>query len=231
MNATTNQVYLVDDEPAVLKALSRLLRASGFQVRAFNSVAEFLAQFQPEAPACLVLDLTMPGYNGLELQQQLALHHDPLPVIFLSAHGDVPATVQAMKTGAVDFLTKPVDEQVLVNTIHEALRRGREARAKYVELADFQKRLATLTPREREVLEHVVTGKLNKQIGGALGAKEKTIKVHRGRVMEKMGVHSLAELVRLTERTGLVAPPQSGADYQSIPTSPAPSKRPSSPAN
>jgi FixJ family two-component response regulator len=230
MNATPGQVYLVDDEPAVLKALSRLLRSAGFEVRTFNSVAEFLAQYRPEVFACLVLDLSMPGCNGLELQQQLAQRHDLLPVIFLSAHGDVPATVRAMKTGAVDFLTKPVDEQVLVNTIDEALRRGREARAKFAGLADFQKRLATLTPREREVLEHVVTGELNKQIGSALGAKEKTIKVHRGRVMGKMGVHSLAELVRLAERTGLGALPQSGCWTPVNPGVPAPSKRPSSPA-
>lgn len=209
MNAITNQVYLVDDEPAVLKALSRLLRSAGFQVRVFNSVAEFLAQYRPDAPACLVLDLSMPGSGGLELQQWLALRHDPLPVIFLSAHGDVPATARAMKTGAVDFLTKPVDAPVLVNTIHEALRRGHETRARFAERADFQRRLDTLTPREREVLEHVVTGELNKQIGNVLGAKEKTIKVHRGRVMEKMGVHSLAELVRMTERAGLETPLQS----------------------
>ena len=216
MNTLINQVYLVDDEPAVLKSLSRLLRAMGFHVQAFPSVVEFLAQYQPEVPACLILDLSMPGYNGLELQAWLAQHHDPLPVIFLSAHGDVPVTVRAMKTGAVDFLTKPVDEQALLNTIHQALQRGREIRAKCVEQAEFQRRLATLTPREREVLEHVITGELNKQIGSALGAKEKTIKVHRGRVMEKMGVKSLAELVRLTERTGFTAATKSSSGDQTI---------------
>jgi FixJ family two-component response regulator len=211
MNAGTEQVYLVDDEPAVLKGLSRLLRSAGFRVLAFHSAAEFLAQYQPDSPACLVLDLSMPGYTGLELQQWLAQLHDPLPVIFLSGHGDVPATVRAMKTGAVDFLTKPVDDETLLAAIHEALRRGRELRIKFSELAVFQQRLATLTPREREVLEHVVAGELNKQIGGALGTTEKTVKVHRGRVMEKMGVHSLAELVRLAERAGLSALPHSPA--------------------
>jgi FixJ family two-component response regulator len=203
MNARADQVYLVDDEPAVLKALARLLRSAGYQVLAFQSAAEFLAQYQPETPACLVLDLSMPGRSGLELQQWLAQAHDPLPVVFLSGHGDVPATVRAMKSGAVDFLTKPVDDQHLLDTIHEAFRRGRETRAKFAGQADFRQRLAMLTPREYEVLEHVVAGELNKQIGGTLGTTEKTIKVHRGRVMEKMGAHSLAELARLAERFGL----------------------------
>ncbi len=203
MKRELEQIYLVDDEPAVRKALSRLLHAAGFAVQDFGSAADFIAQYRAELPACLVLDLSMPGFSGLELQQWLAQLQSPLPVIFLSARGDVPASVRAMKAGAVDFLTKPVDEQTLLNAIHEALRRGRELRNKLAELARFRQRLATLTPREREVLEHVVTGELNKQIGAELGTTEKTIKVHRARVMQKMGAHSLAELVRLAERAGL----------------------------
>jgi FixJ family two-component response regulator len=217
-------IYLVDDEPAVLKALSRLLRSAGFQVLAFNSAPEFLAQYRPEAPACLVLDLSMPGFSGLELQQWLAQLHDPLPVIFLSAHGDVPATARAMKAGAVDFLTKPVNDQNLLAAIHEALRRGLEARARFAETAWFQQRLATLTPREHEVLVHVVTGELNKQIAGILGTAEKTIKVHRSRVMEKMGVHSLAELVRLAERSGLGISRNAVPVNQPLPASSMPAK-------
>jgi FixJ family two-component response regulator len=203
MKRETSIVYLVDDEPAILKALSRLLHSSGFEVAAFASADEFVQRYQPGRAACLVLDLSMPGLGGLELQQWLAQLHDPLPVIFLSAHGDIPASVRAMKSGAVDFLTKPVAEETLLNAIHEALRRGGDARAKQAEVGHFQERLATLTPREREVLGHVVSGELNKQIGAELGTTEKTIKVHRARVMEKMGVQSLAELVRLCERADL----------------------------
>jgi FixJ family two-component response regulator len=196
-------VYVVDDEPAVLKSLARLLRSAGFRPETFGSAQEFIAQRQADLPGCLVLDVTMPGFTGLELQQWLARAEDPLPIIFITGYGDVPSSVRAMKAGAVDFLTKPVDEQTLLRAIEDALRRGQEVRAARAELASIRERLARLTPREREVLEHVVSGQLNKQIAADLGTVEKTIKVHRARVMQKMGVESLAQLVRLAQQAGI----------------------------
>ncbi len=196
-------VYVVDDDPAVLKSLARLLRAAGFRPETFGSAQEFIAQHQADTPGCLVLDVTMPGFTGLELQQWLARAQDPLPIIFITGYGDVPTSVRAMKAGAVDFLTKPVDEQALLTAIENALRQGQEIRAALAELASIRERLARLTPREREVLEHVVSGQLNKQIAADLGTVEKTIKVHRARVMQKMGVDSLADLVRLAQQAGI----------------------------
>ena len=197
------QLYLVDDEPAVRKALSRLLRSAGYAVTAFGSAKEFMQQHLADAPGCLVLDVTMPEITGIELQEWLARTRSPLPIIFITGNGDIPTSVRAMKAGAVDFLTKPVKEADLLRAIEIALRRGRETRQTRAEVNAIQERLATLTPREREVLEHVVSGQLNKQIAGDLGTVEKTIKVHRARVMEKMGVQSLAELARLAERMGI----------------------------
>jgi FixJ family two-component response regulator len=196
-------VYVVDDEPAVLKSLARLLRAAGFRAETFSSARDFILRHKADAPSCLILDVTMPGFTGLELQQWLARAYNPLPIIFITGYGDVPTSVRAMKAGAVDFLTKPVDEQALLKAIGDALRRDQEARAARAGLASIRERLARLTPREREVLEHVVSGQLNKQIAGDLGTVEKTIKVHRGRVMRKMEVESLAELVRLAEQAGV----------------------------
>ena len=197
------QLYLVDDEPAVRKALSRLLRSAGYAVTAFGSAKEFMQQHLADAPGCLVLDVTMPEITGIELQEWLARTRSPLPIIFITGNGDIPTSVRAMKAGAVDFLTKPVKEADLLRAIEIALRRGRETRQIRAEMIAIQERLTTLTPREREVLEHVVSGQLNKQIAGDLGTVEKTIKVHRARVMEKMGVQSLAELARLAERMGI----------------------------
>ena len=197
------QLYLVDDEPAVRKALSRLLRSAGYEVTAFGSAKEFMQQHVAAAPGCLVLDVTMPEITGIELQEWLARTRSPLPIIFITGNGDIPTSVRAMKAGAVDFLTKPVKEADLLRAIEIALRRERETRQTRAEVNAIQERLATLTPREREVLEHVVSGQLNKQIAGDLGTVEKTIKVHRARVMEKMGVESLAELARLAERMGI----------------------------
>lgn len=200
MNDPLRQIYLVDDDPAILKALSRLLRSAGYEPIAFASAKQFLERYEPNAPGCLVLDLSMPGTTGLELQQWLLQTESPLPVIFLTGRGDIPSSVRAMKQGAVDFLTKPVNDTALLKAIHEASQRESQARTARAEAAAIETRLATLTPRQREVLEHVVTGQLNKQIADDLGTVEKTIKVHRARVMEKMGVQSLAELVRLAER-------------------------------
>jgi FixJ family two-component response regulator len=196
-------VFLVDDDAAVLKGLSRLLRSARLNPAAFSSPQAFLAQYDPHTPGCLVLDVAMPGLDGLQLQQALSAQGSELPIIFLTGHGDIPMSVRAMKRGAVDFLTKPVNDQDLFRAIHSALAKDRASRQARAELDDIRQRLATLTPREREVLEHVITGQLNKQIAGDLGAAEKTIKVHRGRVMQKMRVQSVAELVHLAERAGI----------------------------
>ena len=196
-------VFIVDDEAPVRKALSRLLRAAGFVVAAFASPGEFLAQHDLHKPGCLVLDLMMPGIDGIELQRALARKGSVLPIIFLTGHGDIPKSVQAMKSGALDFLTKPVNDENLLASIRAAIKRDSVARREQAELFEIRARLALLTPREQEVLDHVVTGKLNKQIADDLGVVEKTIKVHRARVMEKMKVQSVAELVRLAERSGI----------------------------
>jgi len=196
-------VFIVDDDPAVLKSLSRLLRASQVNVVTFGSPQEFLERYDPHTPGCLVLDVAMPGLNGLELQEALRVKGSAIPVIFLTGHGDIPMSVQAIKGGALDFLTKPVHDKDLLKAVEGALEKDRIERQSRAELADIHDRLATLTPREREVLIHVVSGQLNKQIAYDLGTVEKTIKVHRARVMEKMKVGSVAELVRLTERAGI----------------------------
>ena len=196
-------VFIVDDDPAVLKSLSRLLRVSQFTVVTFGSPQEFLERHDPHTPGCLVLDVAMPGLNCLELQEALTAKGSPIPIIFLTGHGDIPMSVQAIKGGALDFLTKPVHDKDLLKAVEAALEKDRIERQSRAELDDIQERLATLTPREREVLIHVVSGQLNKQIAYDLGTVEKTIKVHRARVMEKMKVGSVAELVRLTERAGI----------------------------
>jgi FixJ family two-component response regulator len=202
---TTPTIFLVDDEAEVRKALGRLLRAEGFEVAAFASPAEFLAAYDPTAPGCLLLDMAMPGHNGhngLELQQALGTRCSTLPIIFLTGTADVPMCAQAMRHGAEDFLTKPVNDADLLAAIRQALERDRQARLLRAGLDDIRRRLATLTPREREVLDHVITGQLNKQIAADLGTVEKTIKVHRARVMAKMQVTSVAALVRLMEQLG-----------------------------
>ena len=203
MKDPLRQIYLVDDDPAVLKALSRLLRSAGYETLTFNSAKAFMELYHPDAPGCLILDVSMPGITGLELQQWLVQSDYPLPVLFLTGHGNVPDSVQARKAGAIDFLTKPVNDTDLLKAIQEASRRERQGRVIRADRKAIEAKLATLTPREREVLVHVVSGRLNKQIAGDLGTVEKTVKVHRGRVMQKMGVQSLAELVRLAERAGI----------------------------
>ena len=198
-------VFIVDDDAAVLKSLTRLLRSARLNVMAFGSPQEFLERHDPRAPGCLVLDLAMPGLNGLELQAALTVKGSAIPIIFLTGHGNIPASVQAMKRGALDFLTKPVNDDDLLKAVQAAIEKDRLARIARAELEDIQARLDSLTPREREVLTHVVSGQLNKQTAADLGTVEKTIKVHRGRVMEKMKVQSVAELVRLAERAGIRA--------------------------
>ena len=189
-------VSVIDDDDLVLRALERLLKSGGFDVRTFPSPYEFLER-RPAGPGCLVLDLAMPGLNGLELQKQLASLGDPCPVVFLSGEGDVPTSVAAMKAGAVDFLTKPVVREQLLASVRAALARDADERAARERRDSLAARLSTLTAREREVLDLVVTGMLNKQIAARLGTAEKTVKVHRARAMRKMRASSLAELVRL----------------------------------
>jgi FixJ family two-component response regulator len=196
-------VFVVDDYAPGRRSISRLLQASGFAVTAFASAKEFLAQYDAEAPGCLVLDLAMPAVSGLELQGILADRGSLLPIIFLTAYGDIPKSVQAMKLGASDFLTKPVNDEDLLAAVRVAIEKHRALRREQAELSEIRARLATLTPREREVLEYVVAGKLNKQIAGELGTVEQTVKIHRAHVMQKMRVQSVAELVRITERCGI----------------------------
>ena len=196
-------VFVVDDYAPGRRSISRLLQAAGFAVTAFASAQEFLAQYDPETPGCLVLDLAMPAVSGLELQGILADRGSLLPIIFLTAYGDIPKSVQAMKLGASDFLTKPVNDEDLLAAVRVAIEKHRAVRREQTELSEIRARLATLTPREREVLEYVVAGKLNKQIAGELGTVEQTVKIHRAHVMQKMRVQSVAELVRMTERCGI----------------------------
>ncbi len=210
MNATRGTVFLLDDEPGMVKALTRLLTAEGLTVRGFTSARTFLESYRPDELSCLVLDVAMPELSGLELQERLTDGGILLPIVFLTGHGDIPMSVQAVKAGAVDFLTKPVNDADLLRAVRAALQRAAEQRAAGIEMAVLRQRYASLTPREREVMAHVVAGQLNKQIAGDLGTGEQTIKVHRARVMEKMAVASLADLVRAGERLGLgeLPPPE-----------------------
>ena len=193
-------VYVVDDDPGVLKALTRLLRSAGYRVAAFPSPLAFLDGHDPAAPGCLVLDVAMPKLNGLELQRRLAECGSDRAIVFISGQGDIPMSVKAIKAGAVDFLPKPFDDAQLLAAIELAMEKNRVLRESSAGKMAFERRLATLTSREREVLDHVVSGQLNKHIANDLGTVEKTIKVHRARVMRKMGAASLADLVRMAER-------------------------------
>jgi FixJ family two-component response regulator len=194
-------VFLLDDDQSVLAALGRMLRAGGFQVLASGSAVEFLATHDPDVPGCLVADVRMPGMSGLELQRALRERGSQRPIVFITGQGDIPTTVQAMKAGAVTFLSKPVQRAELVAAINEALARDAQEREQRHEWLEVSKRLATLTPREHEVLDLVATGLLNKQIAARLGAAEKTIKVHRRRIMQKMQARTATALVGLLSRT------------------------------
>jgi len=206
LSPSEKTVFVVDDELSVRKSLTRLLRAAGYEVVAFASAREFLEHPADKTVGCLLLDVQMPELNGLDLQQALAEMDRSCPIVFITGHGDIPTSVRAMRAGAVDFLSKPFDETALFDAIGRALdRAGSEAKTRAVS-AVVEARLATLTPREREVMLHVIAGRLNKQIAAALGASEKTIKVHRGRVMTKMQVQSVADLVRECEKAGIRVP-------------------------
>lgn len=193
-------IWLVDDDPSILRGLERLLGAEGFETRAFLDAASFLQAHDPALPGCAIIDLGLNGSSGLDLQDRLAESSGARPVIFLTGQGSIPSAVHAMRAGAVDFLTKPVDGPTLFAAIRTALQADSDRRSRSSELDELRQLLSTLTPREHEVLQEIVLGRLNKQIAHRLGAAEKTIKVHRGRVMHKMGVRSVAELVTLMAR-------------------------------
>ena len=196
-------VFVIDDDPSVRRAIRRLIGSVGLQVELFGSAKEFLHSRRPDAPSCLVLDIRLPGISGLDFQRELAVANVHIPIIFITAHGDIPMTVRAMKAGAVEFLTKPFHDQDLLDAINVALERDHAKRKQEAEIAILRQRWESLTPREREVLPLVVSGLLNKQIAGEIGTSETTVKVHRGQLMRKMGSDSLAELVRLAERIGI----------------------------
>ncbi|AOB32249.1 hypothetical protein AKI39_18275 [Bordetella sp. H567] len=204
MNERAPIVLVVDDDDAVRQALARLVRSAGYRVQAYRSASEFL-QCPPlaDCPACLILDVRMPELNGLDLQGRLNAAGASLPIIFITGHGDIAMTVRAMKAGATDFLTKPFEDADLLRAVDTALRNASQALEKRIEIESIRGRLARLTPREREVLVLLVEGRLNKQAAYELGVAEKTIKVHRARVMEKMEAHSLVELARAADKAGM----------------------------
>src|ERR687891_186338 len=198
-------VFVIDDDPPIRESLKNLIRSVGLRVDGFASAEDFLQANRPEVPGCLVLDVRLKGLSGLDLQKRMAEADIEIPIIFITGHGDIPMTVQAMKAGAVEFLTKPFRDQDLLDAIQQALERDRKGREQRAEIAELRKRFDSLTPREREVMALVVTGLLNKQIAGELGTSETTVKIHRRQVMDKMGAGSLAELVRMADRLGITS--------------------------
>ncbi|WFU40314.1 response regulator transcription factor [Bradyrhizobium sp. CB82] len=199
-------VLIVDDDASMRKALTNLFESVGLKVKAFGSAAEILQAKPPEVPSCLVLDIRLPGSSGLDLQSDLAEAKIDTPIIFITGHGDIPMTVQAMKSGAVDFLTKPVREQDLLDAVRAAIERDRKRRDLDKTVVDLRSRFENLTPRERDVLALVTSGLLNKQVAGELGLAEITVKIYRGQVMRKMGAKSLADLIRMSEALGISRP-------------------------
>lgn len=196
-------VFVVDDDISVRESLEALIRFVGWQPETFGSAEEFLTRPRPLAPCCLVLDVSLPELNGLELQKLIAAERIDMPIIFITGHGDIPMTVQAMKAGAVEFLTKPIDDDALLSAIRHAIERSSAALAHEAEVEEIRTCYTSLTPREREVMKLIVTGMLNKQVGLKLGISEITVKAHRGKMMQKMKANSLADLVKMTVRLGL----------------------------
>ena len=205
MHENNPVVYVVDDDPSIRDALDSLIRSVGFRAQTFASAQDFLKSARPDAPGCLVLDVRLPGLSGLDLQRELARVDIRIPIIFITGHGDIPMSVSAMKAGAVEFLTKPFRDQDLLDAIQAAVERDRASQEGRAELAELRGRYRSLTPREREVMQHVVSGLLNKQIAGELGTSEVTVKLHRGQAMQKMCAASLADLVRMAQKLGAAA--------------------------
>lgn len=199
-------VFIVDDDASVLRSMDRLVRSAGFHAATFTSADEFLDFSLEDTPACMLLDVRMPGLCGFGLQQKLSARGSSLPVIFLTGYGEIPMSVRAIKAGAVDFLTKPCEDGILLAAIDQAISMDKAARQARTGLEELKGRFSSLTPREQEVCSHIVAGRLNKQIAYDLGVGEQTVKVHRMRVMEKLGVRSVADLVRLTQKVGLFSP-------------------------
>ena len=200
MTAAANVVFVVDDDASSRISLTNLLRSVGLTVQAFSSAPEFLEAQRPEVPSCLVLDVRLPGVSGLDLQRRMAETSTQVPIIFVTGHGDIPMSVEAMKAGAVEFLTKPYRDQALLDAVHHALERDRRLRRERADADELRRRHGSLTERERKVMALVVSGLLNKQVAAELGTSEATVKIHRHRVMEKMGAASLADLVRMADR-------------------------------
>jgi len=207
-------VFIVDDDPSMCEALTRLLGTVGRRAQAFNTAQEFLSTKRPDTPSCLVLDVRLPGLSGLDLQRELAKADPPIQIVFMTAHGDIPMTVQAMKAGAVEFLTKPFRDQQLLDAVQQAIDRDRIARRHRAELAELRQRHESLTPREREVMTLVVTGLLNKQIAAELRTSEATVKAHRAQLMHKMNAESVAQLVRMADGLALPPPPALAFPYE-----------------
>ena len=203
MTAFKPTVFIIDDDASVRKSLSRLLRSAGYTTETFASAEEFLGREHYTGIGCLLLDVQMPGLSGLGLQEELNKADYHMPIVFITGHGDIPMSVEAMKKGAIDFLTKPFHDKDLLQVIEKAIEKDTYARAEYDEILDIRRRIERLTLRENEILGYIITGMLNKQIAFELGIAEKTVKVHRGRILEKLCVGSVAELVRLTEKVGL----------------------------
>jgi FixJ family two-component response regulator len=196
-------IYVIDDDVSVRKSLSLLLRSAGYRVETFGSAEVFLSKAALDSIGCIILDVKMQGMNGLDLQEQIGRNDQYMPIIFITGHGDIPMSVQAVKRGAIDFLTKPFNDTQLLSLIESAIEKCRREKEVLDKVRDFRRRLETLTPREYEVFLHVISGGLNKQIADRLNIKEHTVKVHRGRVMQKLGAASLADLVRLTEKANI----------------------------
>jgi FixJ family two-component response regulator len=211
MSEATPTVFVVDDDDSVREALKNLLRSVGLKVETFATAQEFLAQQVPgrrdSGPGCLVLDVRLPGLGGFDLQRQLAEANRQVPIIFITGHGDIPMSVKAMKAGAVEFLTKPFRDQDLLDAVHQAINKDREARSRETEMVELRERYASLTSREQEVMKHVVRGLVNKQIAAGIGISEPTVKLHRGNLMHKMGANTLADLLRMAQKLGVPEKP------------------------
>jgi FixJ family two-component response regulator len=207
MNSPSDLVHVVDDDASWRKSIERLLSAAGYRVALYESAEAFLQKHEVEAPGCILLDVRMPGLSGLQLQQRLVAMRQALPIVFLSAHGDIPLTVLAIKAGAEDFLPKPVDTDVLLGAVAQAIARDRQCRDEREHLAELRSRIESLSPTERKVFDLVVRGRLNKQVAAELGMVERTVKWHRRNIMQKLRLQSLAEWVSLAERLGLIGTP------------------------